>query len=110
MELKALSLNEINDKLITLPAEIAREEEKFLLLVVEEEEQYNGILLASEQSSADKRKAEAEMSVSEMRKELAKQKARYHGMLNQFEAVCELARNKRSEMKVVSQPDIKENE
>ena len=98
----SMNLPEINNKLINLPGEIASKERELELAKVEVKKvEAEEMIYAENLSSQDLRRAfidRNERVVKERQKE-GILRAEYHGLINAFQGIQELARNTRQEMK-----------
>ena len=97
-----MELHEINLKLINLPGKIAITERLLEMAKVDTRvAEATAMNSASELPSQDLRKAQIDIdkNVIRARKNEGTLKAEYHGLINAFQGIQELARNVRQEMK-----------
>jgi hypothetical protein len=106
MNLRNLSMPEIEHALITLPALISREEEELADLTADYEREYAKAIMSSEARNKEGREAEADLAVNDLLRAKLKQQAKYRSLLNKNENVKELARNKRAEIKSNIAPEF----
>lgn len=101
-----MELNEINKKLLDLPANIASKERELELAKVDTKvAEAMAMNRAEELSSQDLRRAKVDLDeeVIKARKIEGILKAEYHGLINSFQGIQELARNVRSEMRSLNE-------
>ena len=97
-----MELTQINNKLINLPGEIATKERELELAKVDVKKvEAKALIEVVSAPSQDIRKAYVDKNsdVIEIRQKEGILKAEYHGLINSFQGIQELARNKRVEMK-----------
>lgn len=101
-----MELNKINDKLVELPGLIASKEKELELAKVETKvAEAMAMDKVENLSSQDIRRAKIDLceEVIEARKKEGVLKAEYHGLINSFQGIQELARNVRSEMRSLNE-------
>jgi hypothetical protein len=97
-----VELSEINDKLIKLPGEIASKEKELEIAKVDTRvAEAIAMDRAEGLSSQDLRRAKVDLDdmVVTARKKEGILRSEYHGLINAFQGIQELARNTRQEMK-----------
>lgn len=97
-----MELHEINLKLINLPGEIATKERELELAKIEVKKiEAKALIEVVSAPSQDIRKAcvDKNNDVVQVREKEGILRAEYHGLINSFQGIQELARNMRSEMR-----------